>query len=419
MKNQILKENAITLIVLVISIIVLIILAGVSIAMLVGENGIITQAQRAARETEEVQVEEQKQLAMLEASIHLEEYEYTDANGEKVNIPAQCAVSKVEGENTLENGLVIIDINGNEWVWIEVPKATDIYQTAGLNITNFTEDEYKKIYEDLENYTQIYRDSDSKGTIPGTDEWYDGCGLTSNEYTQLKQKMLKSVYENEGFYIGRYEVGIKEENMVRYYGEEYDTEHPIDEIPVIQKDKVVYNWVTTSQAQELSEKLAVGGKTSSLMFALQWNLILKYIETKGEYTKDGTNTLINQALIKLDSTKWGNHSNAIFNITNINAKYSENLGESYKTITLEGYQKQAESVLLTTGALERNNIAEIYDLSGNVDEWTLEKTTNPSFPCNARGGNYTLGGFEYPVSCRGDCATSSNISTIGFRPALY
>src|SRR5699024_1006281 len=111
-------------------------------------------------------------------------------------------------------------------------------------------------------------------------EWYEGCGLEPKEYTKMKQEMLKSIYMNEGFYIGRYEVGIKEENIVRYYGKDYDTEHPTDELPVIQKDKIVYNWVTTAQAQELSKRLAVGGKTSSLMFALQWNLMLKYIETK-------------------------------------------------------------------------------------------------------------------------------------------
>ena len=46
------KERGITLIALVITIIVLLILAGVSIAMLTGENGILSQAQRAKSETE-------------------------------------------------------------------------------------------------------------------------------------------------------------------------------------------------------------------------------------------------------------------------------------------------------------------------------------------------------------------------------
>ena len=390
MQKQKNKERGITLIALAVSIIVLIILAGVSIAMLVGENGIITQAQRAAQETEEAQVEEQRQLAMLEASVHLEEYEYTDSNGEKVNIPAQCAISKVEGENTLENGLVIIDVNGNEWVWIEVPKTEEVYKTTGLNVTSFTDDEYIKIYEDLENYTSIYRDSDNKGALTGEDEWYEGCGLESDEYDELKKKMLKSIYKEGGFYIGRYEVGIGEENIVRN-NKDTTTEHPINETPVIQKNKVVYNWITISQAQELSQRLSsalnLEDRTISLMFGIQRDLVLKYIEEQEQYTKDGTNTLIDQELIKSDSVKWGNYSNATFDITNTNAKYSENDGLNY-TILSGSYSKPISHILLTTGATERNSVMNIYDLAGNVSEWTLEKIIRSTYPSNSRGRQF-------------------------------
>ena len=63
------KESGITLVALVVTIIVLIILAGVSIAMLVGENGIITQAQRAKQETEQAQRDEEAGLSSLETAI--------------------------------------------------------------------------------------------------------------------------------------------------------------------------------------------------------------------------------------------------------------------------------------------------------------------------------------------------------------
>ena len=65
MRNFVKKQNGITLIALVVTIIVLIILAGVSIAMLVGDNGIITQAQRAKNETEQAALEEQQGLNSL------------------------------------------------------------------------------------------------------------------------------------------------------------------------------------------------------------------------------------------------------------------------------------------------------------------------------------------------------------------
>ena len=57
------KENAITLIALVITIIVLLILAGVAISMLSGENGLLNQAARAKTTTEEKSTEEQIKLA--------------------------------------------------------------------------------------------------------------------------------------------------------------------------------------------------------------------------------------------------------------------------------------------------------------------------------------------------------------------
>ena len=416
---MIFKQKGITLIALVITIIVLLILAGVSIATLTGDNGLLTKTQNAKNKTEQATEEELKKLTRAEAATHFEEYEYTDINGAKVNIPAQCAVSQTEGESTLDEGLVIIDANENEWVWIEVPKTLEVYQTAGLNIVEFTDDDYVKIYEDLVNYVETYKDSNNKGTLSGTDNWYNGCGLQSFEYEDLKQKMLRSIYINEGFFIGRYEVGIGEENTVRYYEGKFSLEKSINETPVIKKNKIVYNWVTVSQAQELSEKLAVGGKTSSLIFGIQWDLVLKYIENKEVYIKDETDELINQTLIKSDSSKWGNCSNSIFNIMNTDAKYSDNNGASYISVPLKGYNKTKTSILLTTGATDRNEVVGIYDFAGNVDEWTLEKTTNNNVPCNARGGNYTLNGYEYPCSCYGDCRISDSFSTVGFRAALY
>ena len=124
MKEKITQKNkGITLIALVITIIVLLILAGVSIAMLTGQNGILTQAQKAKQATEEsAENEKKRQLAQAEANTHLEAYEYTDDEGNTAKIPAGFAVSNVEGENLVSKGLVIIGSNGNEYVWIPCTK---------------------------------------------------------------------------------------------------------------------------------------------------------------------------------------------------------------------------------------------------------------------------------------------------------
>ena len=63
------SNNGITLIALVITIIVLLILAGVSIAMLTGENGILKQANNAKNKTEEAKIQEKKDLENLEDEI--------------------------------------------------------------------------------------------------------------------------------------------------------------------------------------------------------------------------------------------------------------------------------------------------------------------------------------------------------------
>ena len=73
------KNNGITLIALVITIIVLLILAGVSIAMLTGQNGILNQAQNAAKQTEIENAKEQAQMDILAwQSDKLEKGESTD-----------------------------------------------------------------------------------------------------------------------------------------------------------------------------------------------------------------------------------------------------------------------------------------------------------------------------------------------------
>ncbi len=59
------KQKGITLIALVITIIILLILASITIATLTGENGIITKAQEAKIKTEEAQLDEQLKLARV------------------------------------------------------------------------------------------------------------------------------------------------------------------------------------------------------------------------------------------------------------------------------------------------------------------------------------------------------------------
>ena len=98
----------------------------------------------------------------------------------------------------------------------------------------------------------------------------------STEYNNHKNSMLKSVFENGGFYIGKYETGSK---TLRFSSSDTLA------TPVVQRDVYPYNFVTCSQAQTKATELATGGKTSSLMFGIQWDLTLKFIEAKGAKTR--------------------------------------------------------------------------------------------------------------------------------------
>ena len=306
--------------------------------------------------------------------------------------------TQVEG-TTLENGLTIQDSKGNQYVWVEVPKTTTVYPTAGLNITTFNADEYTAIEKDLHTYTNDYRNGTSY-----KDEYYSDAttGLTSAQYTELKQKMLKSVYKNGGFYVGKYETGI--ENSPKTSG---SSSTKPTEIPVIKQNAYPYNCVTCSQAQTLASNMESGNYTSSLMFGVQWDLVLKYLETKGTAQED----------LKNNSTNWGNYMDNLWNITNANSKYAPS-GSNW-TNGAYGKKDSDKEILLSTGASETFSKQGIYDIAGNVWEWTLEYTSYSRSPCVSRGSAFCFYGSNTPAAYHDYSSTTNFELETGFRVVLY
>ena len=306
----------------------------------------------------------------------------------------------------LKNGLTIQDSTGNQYVWIEVPMTEEVYPTAGLSITNFTDEEYTAIETDLHTYTDVYRDGTSN-----KDEYYSEVGLTNDQYTNLKKTMLKSVYQNGGFYIGKYETGI--ENKPKTSG---SADTAPTETPVIKRNAYPYNYVTCSQAQTLASNMESGNHTSSLMFGVQWDLVLKYLETKGTSQVD----------LKTDSTSWGNYYNNAWNITNSNSKYAiydDKLENFDWTSGAYGIKDSDTIVLLSTGASDDFSKQGIYDLAGNVFEMTLEHTNSisrarPRATCTARGGGFYSWEDKNPVSVRLDISEIEFICN-GFRVSIF
>ena len=406
-------NKGITLIALVITIIVLLILAGVTIAALSGDNGILKRAAEAKEQTNQKNDEETEKIGGYESTID----QYVDGNGgagtnfTNVNTSDSNPAGAVPANSTVveadaSKGIVIKDKNNNEWVWIEVPKTT-VFADLTIDTKNtLTEQNYTDIKNKLIAYATTYRKGSATQSYNWTDEWYNGCGMASDEYKTAYQKMLKSVYTYGGFWIGRYEAGIEGTTTETTNARKSHTTVTIGSSPkaISQKDAIPYNYVYCSEAQALAKEMTPNNSyTSSLMFGIQWDLVCKYLEVKSTLETPDINS---------NSTSWGNYSNVERTISSDKAKQ----GSSWTSIT---GTKPASSVLLTAGASDDTKKMNIYDFAGNEWEWTLEKTSDSYSPCANRGGNYDNTGSNYPASRRDSYYTTDANERIGFRPALY
>ena len=342
---------------------------------------------------------------------------------------------KVEG--TLDTGLVIADKEGNEYVWVVVPRTTEVYVTTGLGKTTFTDADYTSIENDLKEYTKTYRGSTSFTDTWCADDKNEGW-LSEKDYKALKNKMLKSVYENGGFYVGRYEAGIDTTTGTNRTSEgptNSDGKYTIEGMPtpVTKADAYPYTYVTRTQAQNLARNVNSGTKTtSSLMFGVQWDLMLAFM------SKD-TAKITSTDILTKNSTTIGNYRDSTFDLNRGKYAQCDNLGNPWNNFDkalgsivvsneTTGKMKKTEqssysdSILLTTGGTEQSKIMNIYDVAGNVEEWTLEKTSFTDFPCAYRGGVYYNPGC--PPAVRSNTSTDAGSDGnggfgLGFRVSLF
>ena len=315
------------------------------------------------------------------------EFKYKDKTGKTITIPSGFCVSQINGEDEISKGLVIKNNETDDrYVWVEVPKT--IYDTAQ------SEKDYENIEKDMQEYAKDYRADNY------SDNWYSGCGIeNSTEYLNLKNRMLRSVYEKGGFWISQYEIGA----------DTIATSTSTSKNPRSKADMYPYIYVTCAQAQQLSTNMESSNLTSSLLFGIQWDLTLKFIEENNGKTKN---------LIKENSTTWGNYQDAIFTI--YKGSYSVDGGKNYTAVS-QNYTKTnvVSNVLITTGATIRNCALNIYDLAGNVFEFTLEQTTDGSNPCTIRGGYSGISGSVFSAYSHQYKAINGSAENCGFRTTLY
>ena len=424
------KNKGITLVALVVTIVVLLILAGVSINLVLGNNGIIAKAKEAQRESAEAS--QNDLIGMNELAQQLEEQiNGSTGNGGKTEPETVPYLPSddfhYDTSTSVDTGLVIKDASGNEYVWVVVPRTTAVYKTTGLGKTAFTDADYTSIEKDLKDYTSTYVTRDGYSDTYVADDKNVGWFADATAYNNLKNSMLKSIYENGGFYVGRYEAGIgtnRTSNIDKNSEEKYITPSTA---PVTKADAYPYTYVTRTQAQNLASNVNSGTKTSSLMFGVQWDLVLAFM------SKD-TAKVTDTRKLTSNSTTIGNYRNSVFQLSQT-GKYatmsdwslSSTWNQSTKPTTNfvdSSRNKIAQSsdgngILVTTGTSETNKVMNIYDIAGNVWEWTLEKTSNTSGPCTCRGGSFNGAGSSGPAAVRGINSPDSSSYGIGFRVSLF
>ncbi len=323
----------------------------------------------------------------------LDENAYFVSGSYTATAPKGFRVSKNVFEQTIEDGMVIQDTDGNEFVWVPVEVTSNDSKT---NIAAF----YRSEWQDNERYTSLTNSTTYIEPYTGN-EWEVG------EYNA----MLESVYNNGGFYIGRYEAGstIARKNIANGTTK-----------MVVKRNAYPYNFVSWGATRNeytedvfdgsnqnqgkgalyLSKNMYDGqniGVTSSLCYGIQWDAMLDFV-------KDSTHNVT-------DSTTWGNYP---YNEFIFSGEYSTDNGATW--ISAETTKPENSSWLLKTGASETNKAKNIYDLAGNIFEWTMEVNGSQSV---LRGGGYNQGGDIRPSACRIPNRTTTINSFIGFRPMLY
>ena len=150
---------------------------------------------------------------MLEAATNLENQPYTDKNGDTATIPAGFAVSQVESENTIDDGLVIIDSHGNEFVYIPV---------TGMDY-------------DYNRYIFSGQSSGGLDNNTNSEKIIQGNGSPDYYTESLSSEEALSIQTYGGYYIARYESGILEETA-----RTVEDKGSINNNLVIQKNKNIY-----------------------------------------------------------------------------------------------------------------------------------------------------------------------------------
>ncbi len=279
---------------------------------------------------------------------------------------------------------------------------------------------------------------------------------SSSEYEQIAKY--------EGFYIGRYEAGIATydeetgsfENTVTFsnnaslegavdvqtginnwWWQNYDyTARQEGTIVGTGTNKATGNIVSRANsipyyhadyytAVEMTRRMYENHKSvrSGLVTGTQWDMMMKYMQENG---------------VDVQTSNWGNYDDVALselqgyytNVTYTNVISTHGKTDGFKS-TNEITRTNAGLntwVLLTTGATEQVKSQNLYDVAGNLWEWTMEASYAGNFDYNMsanfntyilRGGSFIHSQASYPAVFRCCHSAPSTYTNFGFRTTLY
>ena len=418
------KNKGVTLIALAVTIVVMLILAGVTISVLNGENGIVKQAQKAKEESKIKELKEKVRIDIagkrveningelrvsvlkeildkyfdnvpvetqitseteLKAKEEYGKYEmkisdidvgeityetsytiFKDVNGEQVPIPEGYIVSENSDENIVNKGLVISDSRGNEYVWISCTVDSSSnklqYKRTEWGVEKDGTDNSRAIKDEL-----TLKDIDVTYSKTDTDNGINE--EISKEIVAQINAEKESIKKYGGYYIGRYEVGKDNKTAV---------------IKAEQEPYVNIKW---SKAYELAKGIGGGeGATTYLCSSYSWDTAINFIQ----------------------NTTGKNYATSIIGF-NGNWKSQEVKDSSGKVIKPVNTAQRLNTGLTTA-------LCNIYDMGGNVGEFTTELNPGMSETVVLRGGVINN---DVPAGYRWDGLSGNATSPFGFRATLF
>ncbi len=418
------KNKGVTLIALAVTIVVMLILAGVTISVLNGENGIVKQAQKAKEESKIKELKEKVRIDIagkrveningelrvsvlkeildkyfdnvpvetqitseteLKAKEEYGKYEmkisdidvgeityetsytiFKDVNGEQVPIPEGYIVSENSDENIVNKGLVISDSRGNEYVWISCTVNSSSnklqYKRTEWGVEKDGTDNSRAIKDEL-----TLKDIDVTYSKTDTDNGINE--EISKEIVAQINAEKESIKKYGGYYIGRYEVGKDNKTAV---------------IKAEQEPYVNIKW---SKAYELAKGIGGGeGATTYLCSSYSWDTAINFIQ----------------------NTTGKNYATSIIGFYG-NWKSQEVKDSSGKVIKPVNTAQRLNTGLTTA-------LCNIYDMGGNVGEFTTELNPGTSETVVLRGGGSIN---NAPAGLRWDNYSGIAVSNYGFRATLF